>query len=93
MLLAGREVRGIRVQPEGNEVDVLAKWFEDDLYIFAANRSDMPSEVEIIVPDGRYVDGVILYGGERRFSVKGSRFRDRFEGYGVRVYRIGKGRV
>ncbi|MBI4531174.1 MAG: beta-galactosidase, partial [Candidatus Latescibacteria bacterium] len=114
ILLTGTEATGVRVKQEGRGIDVLAKWFEDDLYLFAANRSDRSSEVEFVLEPnphtggrgmrnnhesvhwgygGQQVHGVTLYGGERRFRVKDGVFKDVFETYGVKVYRLRKERV
>jgi hypothetical protein len=93
ILLTGTDVTGVRIAQEGSGIDVLAKRFEDDLYLFAANRFDRSSEVEFVLPEGEQAQGVTLYGGDRRFRVKDGVFKDVFEEYGVKVYRLRKERV
>jgi hypothetical protein len=69
----------------GGPVDVLVKRRGKEMYLFAVSMTDKPSEAKFSLPSGKRAE---VLGEGRILETSRHTFSDRFEGYGVHLYRV-----
>src|SRR5262249_52232198 len=72
----------------GARIDILTKRHDGATYIFAAVPEDKATKASFTVPGLPENAKAEVIGEGRRIDVKGGRFDDAFEAYGVHLYRI-----
>jgi hypothetical protein len=69
-------------------VQTMCKRVGDVVYVFAVTMRDVPVEVSFEAGAQGDAAAVEVVGESRNVQMKGGKFRDQFEGYGVHIYKL-----
>ncbi len=85
-LNAGKPVEGVAVEA-GTRIATLARRHDGALYLIAVNMERKPADARLTLPGAPDAGGVAI-GEDRAVTLSAGVLSDRFEPYGVHVYRL-----
>jgi len=89
VLTTGDDRLAVIEHADGGRVDWLLKTLEDEVYVFACNPTPVPAIGAFSLGGAAGKTAQVLYE-DRAIDVSAGAFSDRFDAYGVHIYRIGK---